>query len=61
VVTHPLWVQGVTSFNPRLRQGFLCLIVVLFLLCLFLLFCPKHIIYHNTFQVILQCLFIKYS
>ena len=51
MVTHLLAALGARGhgFNPRLRQGFLCLIFVL-LLC-FYFFCPKHIIakYCNSF------------
>ena len=36
------------GFNPRLRQGFLCLIFWVFLLLCFYFFVQKHIIYHKV-------------
>jgi len=42
------------GFNPRLRQGFLCLNFVLLLLC-FYFFVQKLIIYYKSLQFILQC------
>ena len=40
-------------FNPRLRQGFLCLIFC-FIVVVFLLFVQKHIICHKRLQFLLQ-------
>jgi len=42
------------GFNPRLRQGFLCLFFVLMLLY-FYFFVQKHIICHQSLQFLLQC------
>ena len=41
------------GFNPRHRQGVLCLIFVLLLLC-FYFFVQKHIIFWNILQFLLQ-------
>ena len=41
------------GFNPRLGHGFLCLMFC-FVVVVFLLFCPKHIIYHKSLQFLLQ-------
>jgi len=54
VVTHPPLEARGPGFNPRLRQGFLCLIFC-FVVVVFLLFCPKHIIYHKKFAILSQC------
>jgi len=47
------------GFNPRLRQGFLCLIFC-FVVVVFLLFCPKHIIYHKRLQLLTILFYLVY-
>jgi len=42
------------GFNPRLRQGFLCLIFC-FVVVVILLFVHKHIICRNILQILLRC------
>jgi len=60
VVTHPLWVQDVPGSIPGSGKGFyvrlFCFVVVVFLL-----FVPKHIICHKILRFLLQCLFIFYT
>jgi len=43
------------GFNPRLRQGFLCLIFCFVVVVVFLLFVQNHTICHKSLQFLLQC------
>jgi len=47
VITHPLWVQGVTGSMPGSGKGFL-------MFDFFFTFCPKHIICHTILLFLLN-------